>query len=106
METENIDLLGVNHNNALSIINHQELDDCIIKFGSFLSIVQAKKINITGYLIILIKDENIRNVLQIMTGIDTFQELVREMMIRYPILSKSKIVYASVKKKKNGKRKH
>lgn len=106
METENIDLLGVNHNSALNIINVKELDDCIIKFGSFLSIVQTKKINATSYLVILLKNEKLRSILLEMTGIDTFQELVREMMSRYPILCKSKIVYSNIKKKKNDRRKY
>ena len=89
---------AVNHNSALSFINSKELDECLVKFGSFLSIVQTKKINPTNYLLILVSDSNIRNILLQITGVDTFEELVRELIVRYPILCKSKIIRNQIKR--------
>jgi hypothetical protein len=89
---------AITHNNALSVINNKELDECLVKFGSFLSIVQTKKINPTNYLLILVSDSTIRNILLQITGIDTFEELVRELIARYPILCKSKIIRNQIKR--------
>jgi len=95
---------AVNHHNALNAINNKELDECLTKFGSFLSIVQTKKVNPTNYLLILINDSTIRNILLQITGIDTFEELVRELIVRYPILCKSKIIRNQIKRVKHDRR--
>ncbi len=88
-----------NENGSHHLVD-KELDECFLQFGSFLSMTQNKKINQTNYLLILIENKNLREVLMQMTGIDTFQELVKEMVVRYPLLCKSKAINARIK---NGK---
>jgi len=83
---------------ASHYLGNKELDECLLQFGSFLSIIQVKKVNYTNYLLILVENEQIREILLEMTGIDTFEELVREMIVRYPILCKSKVVSSRIKK--------
>lgn len=83
---------------ASDYLGNKELDECLLQFGSFLSIIQVKKVNYTNYLLILVENEQIREILLEMTGIDTFEELVREMIIRYPILCKSKVISSRIKK--------
>jgi len=93
------------HKNASHHLGDKELDECFLQFGSFLTMFQDKKVNQVNYLLILIENQNLREILLQMTGLESFQELVKEMVLRYPLLCKSKAINTKIKKwKKSVKR--
>jgi len=100
-----IDVSMVCHQTGFEQLGDKDLDECFLYFGSFLSMIQNKKVSQTNYLLFLIEKPELRETLMQMTGIETFQQLIKEMAIRYPLSYKSKIVNRGIKKwKKLAKR--
>lgn len=81
----------------ISLINNQEFDDILLKFGSFISILKNKKINQTMLLIEILENQVVQKCFKQLTDIDNLQTLTYNMFIRYPILCKSKIVRNKIK---------
>lgn len=76
-----------------------ELDDIILKMGSFLSIISNKKINQAKLLITAVKNKYFKEIFQNITEIDNLQLLVRSIITRYPTVCRSKIVINSLRVK-------
>jgi hypothetical protein len=96
---------GIHSNsNVIDHINEKEFNECILKLGAFISIIKSKKINQTQLFIELLHSKHIQDIFLNVMGIDTFEELVRELMVRYPILYKSKIVKNSLKTKNDNRK--
>lgn len=89
--------------NGSHYLDNKELDECFLKFGSFLSMIQNKKMNQINYLLILIENKNIRDILLHITGIETFEELIKEMVYRCPSLCKSKLISTRIKNAKHNR---
>ena len=100
---ENIEFV-TDSNHAIEHIVERELNDFILKFGSFLSIINSKKINQTQFFIQAVNSKLLQDIIVEVSGLNTFEHFVREMMLRYPVLCKSKIVKNNICKK-NVKRK-
>ena len=50
------------HNNAIKHINEKELNECILKLGSFLTIINSKKINQTQLFIQLVESTDLQEI--------------------------------------------
>jgi hypothetical protein len=87
---------SMNSNPAIKM-SENELDDIILKMGSFLSIISNKKINQAKLLIMTVKDKYFRQLFQEIAEIDNLQLLVRSIIDRYPTICRSKIVITALK---------
>jgi hypothetical protein len=84
--------------NALHYINDKELNDVILKMGSFLSIINSKKINQTQLFIEIVNSTTLCGIILEITGLNTLEQFVKEMVLRYPVIAKSKTVRNNIKK--------
>lgn len=71
------------------IINEQELEEIMNKFGSFLSIVLNKPISSVTVFTLLRKDTHMRDVLLDISD-QSWYSIVEYMSYRWPVLNKSK----------------
>jgi len=88
------------HNSADVFVNSKDFDECIIKIGSFLSIIQCKKISPIQLFVLLAQSKDLQTIVIEMLGFDTFEQFIREYAVRYPIICKSKIVLTKLTKSK------
>ena len=95
---ENDSSRKIMYTNALDHMNNHELDVSITRFGAFLSVIQTKKISPAGLLLYLVENRDITSIFLKVTGIDTFEQLVRELMVRFPILYESKVISTKIHK--------
>ena len=79
-------------------ITDRELDMVILKMGSLLSILQNKKTNHAKMLIMLVNNERFRRCFLQIADLDSFQQLVRALMEKYPTLCESKVVSGALKR--------
>lgn len=79
-------------------ITDRELDMIILKMGSLLSILHNKKTNQAKMLITLVDDERFRKCFLSIADLDSFQQLVRSLMEKYPTLCESKVVSGALKR--------
>lgn len=89
------------HRTPLSDITDTELDMIILQMGTFLSIINNKKVNAAKLLITSVENKYFRGVFQDLAEIDNLQLLVRSIVDRYPNVSRSKIVYNALVSNKN-----
>ena len=78
-------------------ITDRELDMIILKMGALLSIIQNKKTNQAKMLIMLVKNERFRKCFLRIAELDSFEQLVRCLMEKYPTLCESKVVSGALK---------
>jgi len=95
----------ISTNNPLYSINEKEFNESLLKFGSFLSILKNKRINQTMLLLFVLENEDYRNCFKNISEIDNIQILLYNLIIRFPILCKSKIIKNKVKELFDDKRK-
>jgi len=96
----------VERSNPVNQITETELDHLILKMGSFLSIINNKKINPAKLLITIVTDKNFQECFFELSEIDCLRVVIEAIINKYPSLCKSKVVYnALAKKKKTCKRK-
>jgi len=91
--TEEIDVVQ----DHVHTIVDRELDMIILKMGALLSILQNKKTNQAKMLIMLVKDERFRRCFLTIAELDSFEQLVRCLMDKYPTLCESKVVSGALK---------
>ena len=77
-------------------ITDRELDTIILKMGSFLSVLQNKKVNQAKLLIVTIKDPIFQKCFLLLSDIDNLQLLVQNIICKYPTLCKSKVVTSAL----------
>lgn len=90
------------HNSADLLANSKDFDECILRIGSFLSIIQCKKLSPIQLFVIIAQSEDLQKIVLEMLGFDTFGQFIKEYAVRYPIICKSKIVITKLA----AKRKH
>ena len=83
---------NINNNNPLYQIKEIEFDYILLKFGSLVSMIKNKRINQTMFLIELLENELHRECFKILSGFDDTNMLFYNLIIRFPVLSKSKII--------------
>ncbi len=89
----------ISNENPLNKIQDKELDVLILKLGSFLSILNNKKVNQAKLLVTIVKDKHFRDCVFKLTEIDNLRQIVEALIEKYPSLYKSKIISKSLKKK-------
>lgn len=80
------------------MINEEEFENNLIKFGSFLSILKNKKINHTSLLSSILDDVNIRNIFLTIVEYDNFNDAFFKVLEIHPNLARSKIIRVKYKK--------
>ena len=100
-------LQTINNNNPLYQIKEIEFDMVLLKFGSFVSMLKNKRINQTMFLVELLESETHRECFKFLSGIEETDVLFYNLIIRFPVLCKSKIIknkIAEINDKRTGKR--
>ena len=91
----------INDTDPVYKINEREFNESLLSFGSFISIIKNKRINQTMLLIELIEHAEIRKIFMDISDIDNLQYLVYNLIIRFPILCKSKVIKNKLKELNN-----
>jgi len=81
-------------------ITERELDEVILKMGSFLSILQNKKANQAKLLICTIQDPIFQKCFLSIADIDNLSFLIHNIIRKYPTLCKSKVVTSALVNKR------
>ena len=74
------------------LLSEIEYENNLMKFGSFLYLINNKNINPTFVFINLVRDENLQNIFLKITGSNTLIEILQKLLTVYPNLIKSKMV--------------
>ena len=90
-------LQTINNNNPLYQIKEFEFDDILLKFGSLISMLKNKRINQTMFLVELLESEAHRECFKVLSGIEETQILFHNLIVRFPVLCKSKIIKTKIK---------
>jgi hypothetical protein len=92
--------------NPVTLLSEQEFETNLIKFGSFLHLINNKNINPTFVFINLIKDDKLQELFMKITGCNSLMEMLQKILIIHPNLIKSKMIKVQCTKIiKNKKRK-
>ena len=97
ISTTNYVLQTINNTNPLHQIKEQEFDDMLLKFGSLISILKNKRINQTMFMVELLNSQQLIDSLKLLTGLDETTMLIYNILTRFPILCKSKIIKNKIK---------
>ena len=97
-------LLELNCSNAspLDYVQFKEFTEGLLKAGSFISILEGKKINTTTLFSLLIENLEYQNFFVEITASESFRQSILFMLYLHPNLVKSKIT-KSIVRKLNGK---
>jgi hypothetical protein len=90
-------ITNINNNNPLYNIKEKEFDQDLLKFGALISILQNKKVNQTTILLLLLENETYIKCFKLLSDVDNTYTLLYNIIIRYPILCKSKIINSKIK---------
>ena len=82
----------ININDPIFQINEKEFNMALLQFGSFISIIKNKRINQTMLLIMLLDSEEARDSFKMISSIDNTPVLFYNLITRFPVLCKSKII--------------
>lgn len=83
----------------------KEFIEGLLKAGSFLSMIEGKKINTVALLLLILENEKYQDFFVEITSSDSFQDSVSSLLRLHPSLSKSKFTRSFIRKS-NVKRKH
>jgi len=93
IEAENKKIINnINSTDPIHLIKEKEFNEILLSFGSFISIIKNKRINQTMLLLEIIENKRVRTIFMKLTDIDNIQFLIYNLIIRFPILCKSKII--------------
>jgi hypothetical protein len=74
------------------LLSEREYEKSLMKFGSFLYLINNKNINPTFIFINLVKEEKLQKIFMEITGANTLTEILQKLLTFYPNLIKSKMV--------------
>lgn len=94
--TSNAIVQTINNNNPLHQIKEEEFDEVLLRYGSLVSMLKNKRINQTMFLVELLDSEGHRECFKILAGIEETKSLFYKMILRFPILCKSKIIKTKI----------
>jgi hypothetical protein len=97
-------LQSINNTNPIYLIKEAEFDDALLKFGSLISMLKNKRINQTMLLVELLDSEEYRECFKALSGIEKTDVLFYNLIVRFPVLCKSKIVKTKIKEINDGRR--
>ena len=75
----------------LDQLHSKEFIDGVLKAGSFISMIENKKINVTTFFSLLLENKSYQDFFTKITDSDSFKEAVFVLLYVYPSLIKSKI---------------
>lgn len=107
LQSNNSIIQTINNNNPLYQIKESEFDEVLLKFGSLVSMLKNKRINQTMFLVELLESEEHRECFKALSGIEDTSILFYNLIVRFPILCKSKIIKNKIEEindKRSGKR--
>lgn len=94
-----LDLISkIENDNPLNRLNEKEFDDCLLKYGSLLSIINNKSLNPTNIFLLIVKEKEYERVFSEFSGIPDLFNIMKMIISRYPNLIKSKMVAETAKK--------
>ena len=79
-------------NNPAAEMLDEEFDDLITKFGTFIFLITKKSISPSSLFISIVSDKYLSGAMMRMAGMDSLMVLYNNILIRYPNLSKSKML--------------
>ena len=94
---DNAILNKLNTTDPVYTINEREFNKGLIQFGSLVSILKNKRINQTMLLVTLLEDQDFTDCFKQISEVDNTRVLIHNLIIRFPILCKSKIVKNKIK---------
>ena len=97
LHSNNAILQTINNTNPLYQIKEMEFDDALLKYGSLVSILKNKRINQTMFLVELLESQTHRDCFKALAGIEETDVLFYNLIIRFPVLCKSKIIKTKIK---------
>ena len=80
----------VNYNDPLDNICNKEFILNVMKFGSYLSIINNKRINASVLFISILENSKLRDIFMEITGAENVRDALLGVMEIYPVLVKSK----------------
>ncbi len=93
-------------NDPINQIKEKEFNESLLKFGSLVTILKGKRINQTMLLLLLLENTSYKDCFKQLAEIENDFILISNLIIRFPILHKSKIIKNKLNKfKKNNDRK-
>ena len=104
MSFEDYNELENSNASPYSQMHFKDFVDGMLKAGSFISMLENKKINTTTLFSLLLENPNYQNFFTEITSSDSFREAITTMLYLNPSLVKSKIT-KSIVRKINGKSK-
>ena len=78
--------------NPIEHINHVESDHLLLCFCSFMCIIHGKKLNLPNIFLLLMKNQNYRDLFKTVVCVDTDFDIFKRMIDYDPALSKSKYI--------------
>jgi len=85
-------LQSIRTNDPVECINEQELDRCFLTFCSYICILHNKKLNLANIFLLLLKNEDIKNLFKGMCDLDSDYDCLKYFLQRDPSLHKSKYI--------------
>lgn len=96
---------AVHYSDPIHQIQTKEFNLALIKFGSYVSIIQNKRLSQTFILLQLLESEKLREIFKGICEVDNFQVLLLQLLECYPALCKSKIIKSKIQQLFNPKSK-
>jgi len=87
----------INDNNPVYKMNEKEFNHSLLKFGSFVSILKNKRINQTMLLALVLEYPEYQESFKGVSEIDNIRVIIYNLILRFPILCKSKIIKNKIK---------
>jgi hypothetical protein len=92
------DDLDTSEANPLDKIHSKEFAEGLMKAGSFISMLENKRINVTGLFALLLEKKDYQDFFVEITASETFKRAILSLLYFYPSLVKSKITKAVIRK--------
>lgn len=106
IEQKHFDELENSISNPTDRLYTQEFIEGLLKAGSFLSIIEGKKINTVTLLLLILENEKYQDFFTEITASDNFQDSIFTLLKLHPPLVKSKFTRSFVRKSNARKEKH
>jgi|LauGreDrversion4_2_1035121.scaffolds.fasta_scaffold00045_18 hypothetical protein len=82
----------------LDQLHSKEFIEGVLKAGSYISIIENKKINITAFFSLILENKSYQDFFTEVTDSDSFREAISNLLYIYPSLIKSKITKSTIRK--------
>lgn len=86
------EILKLNENNPYNKMDKEELDDIFLKLNTIVWIIKNKKITKNMFFVFIMEYKEIRNTINEICSFNDDRELYKEILMRYPDITSSKLV--------------